>query len=271
MKERKNHLMNRISGHKQAKLLAQRLVLGIAAVLLLFLVAPQRAYAGNTYTVKVDKGYLALRTAPSYDEANEIGELYTGDTVQVQDTSNGQYWWVYSPKHGKSGYVNADYLRSTSGSSSASKSTSTGGTAYTVKVDKGYLALRTAPSYDEANEIGELYTGDTVRVQDKSNGQYWWVYSPKHGRSGYVNADYLRGSSTSAPSAKSSGTTYSVRVAKGYLALRTAPSYDEANEIGELYTGDTVQVQDTSNGQYWWVYSPKYGRSGYVNADYLVR
>ena len=86
-----------------------------------------------------------------------------------------------------------------------------------------------------------------------------------------MNADYLRGSSTSAPSAKSSGTTYSVRVAKGYLALRTAPSYDEANEIGELYTGDTVQVQDTSNGQYWWVYSPKYGRSGYVNADYLVR
>ena len=83
----------------------------IAATLFLLLAIPSKAYASSTYTVKVDTGYLALRTAPSYDEANEIGELYTGDTVSVQDTSNGQYWWVYSPKLGKSGYVNKDYLR----------------------------------------------------------------------------------------------------------------------------------------------------------------
>ncbi|MBR3158983.1 MAG: SH3 domain-containing protein, partial [Atopobiaceae bacterium] len=138
--------------------LTQRLLLATATLLLLLCVAPSRALAGETYSVKVDKGYLALRTAPSYDEANEIGELYTGDTVEVQDKSGGKYWWVYSPKLGKSGYVNADYLRS--GSSSKAPAPSSYGT-YSVKVDKGYLALRTAPSYDEANEIGELYTGDT--------------------------------------------------------------------------------------------------------------
>ena len=169
---------------------ASKLAFGVAALFLFLLLLPATAFADTTYTVKVDTGYLALRTAPAYDYSNEIGELYTGDTVTVSGAcGNGQYWWVYSPKHGKSGYVNADYLRS--GSSSKAPAPSSYGT-YSVKVDKGYLALRTAPSYDEANEIGELYTGDTVEVQDKSGGKYWWVYSPKLGKSGYVNADYLR-------------------------------------------------------------------------------
>ena len=51
-----------------------------------------------------------MRSAKAYDAANEIGELYTGDTVQVTDTSDLTYWYVYSPKLGKSGYVNKDYL-----------------------------------------------------------------------------------------------------------------------------------------------------------------
>ena len=192
----KKHLIDHISAdrmlaanaHTSLARVIRGVLLGVVAILVMAAVAPSRALAGETYTVKVDKGYLALRTAPAYDEANEIGELYTGDVVEVKDKSNGQYWWVYSPKHGREGYVNADYLRP---SSSPAPSSSYG--TYTVKVDKGYLALRTAPKYDEANEIGELYTGDKVTVLDKSNGKYWWVYSPKHGREGYVNADYLVG------------------------------------------------------------------------------
>ena len=64
----------------------------------------------NTYTVSVAKGYLALRTAKAYDESNEIGELYTGDTVTVLDTSDCTYWSVYSPKYDRIGYVNRNYL-----------------------------------------------------------------------------------------------------------------------------------------------------------------
>lgn len=33
--------------------------------------------------MKVKSGYLALRNAKAYDDANEIGQLNTGDTVQV--------------------------------------------------------------------------------------------------------------------------------------------------------------------------------------------
>ena len=136
---------------------------------------------------------------------------------------------------------------------------------YRVNVVTGYLALRTDPSYNSGNEIGELYSGDTVQVQDSSDSTYWYVYSPKLNKSGYVNRNYLVGAGSSTPSV----VTKTVSVSKGYLALRTAKAYDDSNEIGELYSGDTVQVQDTSDSTYWYVYAPKLNKSGYVNKNYL--
>mgnify|MGYP002571570392 CR=1 FL=1 len=65
----------------------------------------------NMYTVTVASGYLALRNAKAYDDANEIGQLNNGDTVQVQDSSGSTYWYVYSSRLGKSGYVNKNYLQ----------------------------------------------------------------------------------------------------------------------------------------------------------------
>ncbi|NSG18977.1 hypothetical protein G4991_06015 [Blautia obeum] len=223
-----------------------------------YLVGGGSSTGGSNYTVSVSKGYLALRTAKAYDDKNEIGELYSGDTVQVQDSSDSTYWYVYSPKLNKSGYVNRNYLV---GGGTAN----TGGASYTVSVSKGYLALRTAKAYDDKNEIGELYSGDTVQVQDSSDSTYWYVYSPKLNKSGYVNRNYLVGAGSSTPSV----VTKTVSVSKGYLALRTAKAYDDSNEIGELYSGDTVQVQDTSDSTYWYVYAPKLNKSGYVNKNYL--
>ena len=208
--------------------------------------------SANTYRVKVDKGYLALRTAKAYDSRNEIGELYTGDTVEVSDYSDSTYWYVYSSKLGKYGYVNKNYL--------VFAGDVTVGSTWTVKVDKGYLALRTAKAYDSRNEIGELYTGDTVQISDAGDSTYWYVYAPKYDKYGYVNKNYLvEGSNTK-----------EVKVDKGYLALRSAKAYDNRNEIGQLYTGDTVEVIDSSDSTYWYVYSSKHDKYGYVNKNYLI-
>ena len=57
-----------------------------------------QAAQSNLYSVHVDSGYLALRTAKAYDYSNEIGKLYTGDQVQVTDASDSVYWYVYAPK-----------------------------------------------------------------------------------------------------------------------------------------------------------------------------
>ena len=60
-----------------------------------------------------------------------------------------------------------------------------------MRVNKGYLALHSHPSYDESNETGELYTGEVVEVIRKHNDEYWWVYSSKLNKSGYVNRNFL--------------------------------------------------------------------------------
>lgn len=208
----------------------------------------------SSWIVSVDKGYLALRTEKKYDSSNEIGELYTGDMVEVINSSDSDYWYVYSTKHNRYGYVNCDYLVDSSASN------------WMVSVDKGYLALRTEKRYDSSNEIGELYTGDMVEVLYSSDSDYWYVYSPKLDKSGYVNKNYLK---NVGKSRSSSGSAYMVSVAKGYLALRTEKRYDSTNEIGELYTGDIVQVKDFSDPNYWYVYSPKHDKYGYVNCEYL--
>lgn len=219
------------------------------------------SYYSTSWTVSVSKGYLALRSAKAYDSSNEIGQLNTGDSVWLSDSSDSTYWYVYSPKLNKYGYVNKDYLYYSGGDNNSAGATRYLGETRTVSVATGYLALRTQKAYDSSNEIGELYSGDTVQLLDTSDSQYWYVYSPKYDLNGFVNKDYLTG-----------GTAYSTRtvsVATGYLALRSAKAYDSSNEIGELYSGDTVQLIDSSDSQYWYVYSPKLNRYGYVNKDYL--
>ena len=66
--------------------------------------------------------YLAIRTAPAAQYENEINHIgmKNGDQFQiigayVQGTGFGgvaaTYVWVYAPKFGCSGYVNASYLQ----------------------------------------------------------------------------------------------------------------------------------------------------------------
>ena len=69
------------------------------------------ASAGAWKTVYVTEGFLALRTAPDYNAGNVIGQLYTGDSVQlIGGSTSGSYVQVYSPKFGTSGWVNAGFL-----------------------------------------------------------------------------------------------------------------------------------------------------------------
>lgn len=62
-------------------------------------------------------GYLALRTSPGYDFNNEIrgSESYNGDRLQITGSyttgfDGRTYVWVYNPRSGRSGWVNAAFL-----------------------------------------------------------------------------------------------------------------------------------------------------------------
>ena len=137
----------------------------------------------SVYTVKVKKGYLALRNGRAFKKSNEIGKLNNGDTViycPVGTDKNG-YWYVYSTRLRKFGYVNSDYL--------TYKKTFTNN--YKVKVKTGYLALRSKKSFDSSNEKGQMFTGDTVIVLNDLDNTYWTVYSPLLEKTGYTNREYL--------------------------------------------------------------------------------
>ena len=111
-------------------------------------------------------------------------------------------------------------------------------------------------TYIEATTAGLSLIHIQMCIRDR------YVYSQKLGKNGYVNKDYLIGGTTTYA-------TRTVSVATGYLALRSAKAYDSSNEIGQLYSGDTVQLVDTTDAQYWYIYSQKLCKYGYVNKDYL--
>ena len=57
----------------------------------------------------VEKGYLALRNYPSYDEKNEILPINNGEYFFVDNNRrSGSYVWAAA--HGKEGWVNSNYI-----------------------------------------------------------------------------------------------------------------------------------------------------------------
>ena len=140
-----------IENRKKRKNIAIPMILAATIAAVSVPCSSQIVMASDTYQVGVSKGYLALRSAMAYDSSNEIGELYSGDTVEVTEYTTSDYWYVYSPKLNRSGYVNNDYLYFLS-----SQPTSSSG-SYTVSVAKGYLALRKATAYDSSKDNGQVY------------------------------------------------------------------------------------------------------------------
>ena len=54
--------------------------------------------------------YLALRSAPEYDDKNEKAKLYHGDALEVKPSikANGYIW---ARAKGKEGWVNRSYVK----------------------------------------------------------------------------------------------------------------------------------------------------------------
>ena len=134
--------------------------------------------------------------------------------------------------------------------------------------------------------IGSVPAGAQVEVLDLQNG---WNLIRYNGMIGYIHGGNLADTYVARPSASTTRAYYdnnftqnanqiansakavhTVYVTDGYLALRTQPTFDDSNIIGQLYTGDTVELISTYNtGSYVEVFSPKYGTYGYVNAGFL--
>ena len=144
-----------------------------------------------------------------------IGGVPAGAEVEVLGSTNG---WDLIRYNGKTGYIHGGNLGSTfvakqqakpatqtqnysstqsyfdnNWTGTAANMNNQTGAWKTVKVDSGYLALRNDATYDRSNEIGQLNNGDRVEIEGTgAAGSYVFVYSPKYGCNGWVNAGFLR-------------------------------------------------------------------------------
>lgn len=243
---------------------------------------------------------MTIRSLPEED-ANAVGILKRGQKVTLMADMSGDFDYIYADQAKTYGYVESSGLSSKKVSTAkasdqtavtpqqtvpAQPQTRTQPKAqdrvfgpaaapvshlgeYYVSVQKGYLALRNAKAFDSSNEIGQMNNGESVWAME-TNGTYWYVYSPSLGMYGYTNSGYLTTSKASSTQSTSSYLgVYYANVASGYLALRNDTAFDAANEIGQIANGAEVDVIDMSAGQYWYVYVPSLGQSGYVNSAYL--
>jgi hypothetical protein len=61
-----------------------------------------------------------------------------------------------------------------------------------ANIDRGYLALRSAPDYDFRNEKVKIVNGTALEINpDKTDGEY--VYAYFNGEYGWVNLNYISG------------------------------------------------------------------------------
>ena len=184
--DKNNNEITIYTGKRKGKYIMKKsirnLVLGAAMAIGVF--GASTAALANTQYVQTDMNF---RNGPSTSAA-AIGSVPAGAQVDVISSQNG--WDLINYKAQQTYSSTKDYFDY--GFTQAAKNLpESGDGCHTVRVD-GYLALRSAPSYDASNEIGRLYTGDIVqRTSSNTVGSYIEVYSPKYGAYGYVNAGFL--------------------------------------------------------------------------------
>lgn len=142
----------------------------------------------------VNEDYVRFRTGPS-TSYSILFMLNSGTSLDVISEINGWYKVNYN---GSSGYMSAQYITVSDGSSSGSNVE-----AMDVpgRVTENYVRVRTGPSTNYSI-ITMLNAGTSLRIVGKTDGWYKIEYN---GISGYMSADYVTettGSSSSTPSSK---------------------------------------------------------------------
>jgi len=146
-------------------------------------------------------------------------------------------------------------------------------------VQTGFLALRTAPCYDDRNIIYEIWVNGTqLQMTGQYSGNYGYCYCPAACAYGWVNVNYTtRATPTrdnSTPPITNVNPTTCTRyscVQTGFLALRTAPCYDDRNIIYQIWANGTqLQMTGQYSGDYGYCYCPAACAYGWVNVKYTT-
>lgn len=216
------------------------------------LMIPAQATSGGATTTSA----LNLRASAS-TSAKILLTMPQGAKVIVQSTSNG---WSKVTYNGTEGYACADYL---SASSSVSSSFGTG----TITGSDVRMRSGAGTNY---SIIGTYGKGTQMQVTGVSGNWYAVSYN---GKTGYVSADYMKVTSSTASSSTSTTSTSSSTTSVSGTGTVTGSSVRMRSGAGTNYSilatfAKGTKVEVTGKTGNW--YAIKYdGKSGYISADYL--
>ncbi len=232
--------------------------------------------SGTVGTGTVTASVINLRSGAG-TSYSVVRQLSQGTSVTVLDNMGS---WYKVSANGSTGYLSAEYVSLSAGSSSQSAAPASGSSA-TVTASVVNLRSGAGTSY---SIVRQLSHGTTVSVLESSNG---WCKVSCGSSTGYISADYLRvtNSSESAPAApepapetpapstdtpaseptQDPAETRRGIVSGGTINVRTGPgtSYDR---ITKLSSGTSVTIHETVDG--WHKISCSAG-SGYISSDYV--
>ena len=237
--------------------------------------APTQAPSGSEQSAKTTE-YVNFRSGPGTNYSSK-GVIASGTTVTVTDTSNSQ-WYAVRLANGSTGYIFAQYLKVTTGTSSATptptptQAPSNGGTVQAKLTADVNLRRGAGTNYGVIKVIG---TGTAVTVTDASNSQ-WYKVKLSDGTEGYLFSEYLKVTSGNIDSAKPSATpTPTPAPNNGTVQAKTTSDLNVRKGPGTSYgivkvidINVNVTVTEATNSS-WYKVKLSDGTEGYLAAQYL--
>ena len=232
----------------------------LLSALLLASALPLAAYAEEVSAKTTE--YVNFRSGPGTNYSSQ-GIIASGTTITVTDTSNSE-WYAVRLSNGSTGYIYAEYISMSTGSSTSN------GEERSAKTTE-YVNFRSGPGTNYSSK-GVIALGTTVTVTDTSNAQ-WYAVRLSNGSTGYIFAEYISFTGSNPPSATaaptqapSNGSEQSAKTTE-YVNFRSGPGTNYSSK-GVIALGTTVTVTDTSNSE-WYAVRLSNGSTGYIFAQYL--
>ena len=232
----------------------------LLSALLLASALPLAAYAEEVSAKTTE--YVNFRSGPGTNYSSQ-GIIASGTTITVTDTSNSE-WYAVRLSNGSTGYIYAEYISMSTGSSTSN------GEERSAKTTE-YVNFRSGPGTNYSSK-GVIALGTTVTVTDTSKAQ-WYAVRLSNGSTGYIFAEYISFTGSNTPSATaaptqapSNGSEQSAKTTE-YVNFRSGPGTNYSSK-GVIALGTTVTVTDTSNSE-WYAVRLSNGSTGYIFAQYL--
>ena len=232
----------------------------LLSALLLASALPLAAHAEEVSAKTTE--YVNFRSGPGTNYSSQ-GIIASGTTITVTDTSNSE-WYAVRLSNGSTGYIYAEYISMSTGSSTSN------GEERSAKTTE-YVNFRSGPGTNYSSK-GVIALGTTVTVTDTSNAQ-WYAVRLSNGSTGYIFAEYISFTGSNTPSATaaptqapSNGSEQTAKTTE-YVNFRSGPGTNYSSK-GVIALGTTVTVTDTSNSE-WYAVRLSNGSTGYIFAQYL--